>query len=173
MITSNKKTRDVATPYFAQSYDGQYFDGITLEALDDATLVSTTRLLSIIRCCTPYGTNLVEAHLNLTMTCSTALTAKIAIGRFDTDGITAIETYNQIDIDQQHAFLTGSSSPISSSGGILFIDGLNIFPKIPKKTDSDFNEDGFVLLIQFSRVRTGTDVLKKFEVACSSLMGLI
>lgn len=173
MIVSDKSTREVATPYFAQSYDGQYFDGLTLESLDDATIVSSNRTLAIIRCCTPYGTNLVEAHLNLTITCSVSLSVKVAIGRFDTDDITAIESYDQTTIDQQHNFITGQSAAIASSGGTLFIDGLNIYPIIPKKFDSDFNEDGFVLLLQFDRVRTGSDSLKKFEVICSSLMGLI
>lgn len=173
MITSDKSTREIATPYVALSYDGQTFDGITLEHLDDSTIVSSTRTLAIIRCCTPYGTNLVEAHLNLTITCSTALSVKVAIGRFDTDDITAIESYDQNIINQQHEFLTGSSSAISSTGGVLFIDGLNIYPIIPKRNETNFNEEGFVLLLQFDRVRTGTDSLKKFEMICSSLMGLV
>ena len=171
-IVSNKSTRDIATPYVALSFDGQEFDGGFI-SLDDATLVSTTSLLAIIRCCTPYGTNLIEAHLNLTMTCSTSLTAKVAIGSFDTDDITALETYDQSIIDQQHEFLTGSASAIASSGGVLFIDGLNLYPLIPKRGDANFNEEGFVVLVQFNRVRVGTDVLKKFEMICSSLMGLV
>lgn len=171
-ITSNKSTRDVSTPFVALSFDGQEYDG-TLESLDDATIVSSTRLLAIIRCCTPYGTNLTEAHLNLTITCSTALSVKVGIGRFDTDNITAIEAYGGDVINQQHEFLTGSSADIASSGGVLFIDGLNLYPLIPKRGETNFNEEGFVVLLQFNRVRTGTDVLKKFEMICSSLMGLI
>lgn len=169
-IVSNKSTRDIATPFVALSYDGQTYDGITLESLDDATIVSSTRLLAIIRCCTPYGTNLIEAHLNLTMTCATPLSVKVGIGYFDIDDITAIESYS--NINQQHEFLTGSSSAIASSGGTLFIDGLNLYPLIPKRGDANFNEDGFVVLLQFDRLRSG-DTLKKFEMICSSLMGLI
>lgn len=173
MITSDKSTRKQAIPFMAYSWQSSGLDGFTFVPYDSSTIMSDSSLLSVIRCATPYGGNLVEAHLNLQINVLTSLGVKVAIGYFDTDDITSIKTYDQAYIDEQHEFLTGSSSALVSSSDVLFIDGLNIYPKIPKRDEANFNENGFVLLLQFSRTRTSSEELKKFEVSCSTLLGLI
>lgn len=173
MITSDKSTRNEAIPFIAYSWTGSGTDGFTFVPYDSATIMSTTETLCVIRCSTPYGTNLVEAHLNLQINVLSSLGVKVAIGYFDTDDVTSVKVYSDTYIDTMHEFLTGSNTAITSSGGVLFIDGLNIYPKIPKRGESNFNENGFVLLLKFSRVRTSSEELKKFSVNSSCLMGLI
>ena len=168
MITStDKATREKAIPFEATSY--RQTIGAT-----DAGLIRSSDLLVAVRCGTPDRGALTEAHLNLTMQVHSATTVKIGIGRFDTDGITAVASYTQAEIDLMHQRLTGSSAAIASSGGTLFIDGLNIFPLIPKRGDTNFNADGFIVLLQFSRARvSANDVYGRFIVMCSAQMGLI
>lgn len=171
---SDKSTRKDAIPFSAYSWQGSGTDGFVFVPYDANTIISEDETLAIIRCTTPYGGNLVEAHLNLQINCDDPLGVKVAIGYFDTDDVTAFTTYSDTFIDTQHEFLTGSSADIVSTGGVLFIDGLNIYPKIPKRGEANFNEEGFVLLLKFDRVRVfDDDVLKKFEVSASTLLGLI
>ena len=171
---SDKSTRKEAIPFIAYSWQGSGTDGFVFVPYDSSTIISEDETLAVIRCATPYGSNLVEAHLNLQINCVNPLGVKVAIGYFDTDDVTSIKTYSDTYIDTQNEFLTGSSGYVASSGGVLFIDGLNVYPKIPKRGEANFNENGFVLLLKFDRLRVfDDDELKKFEVSCSALLGLI
>jgi hypothetical protein len=172
---SDKSTRKQAIPFVANSFTSSGFDSDGFFAQWDSPTIVSTKRDGIIRCATPSGGNLIEAHLNLQMNVTNPLGVKVAIGYFDTTDTNANESYSDQYVNAQHEFLTGSSDPIESSGGILFIDGLNILPKIPLRGDSNFQEWGFVLILRFDRMRdtTGLDELKKFEVSCSTLMGLI
>lgn len=171
---SDKATRGQAIPFLAYSWTGSGIVDLMFKSYDSGTIISETDFLAVIRCSTPYGSNLIEAHLNLQINCVDTLGVKVAIGYFDTDDITAVDTYSDTYIDNMHEFLTGNSDYIYSSGGVLFIDGVNIYPKIPKRGDTTFNENGFVLLLKFDRTRVyDDDVLKKFEVSASTLLGLI
>jgi len=170
VITTDKRTRDDAIPFEATPFTNS---GIGTDGtLDAGTIISSSTLITI-RCCKPDRGSLVEAALNLQMAVGSALTVKVAIGRFDTDGFNAVASYTQAEIDASHARITGSSSAIASSGSSLLIDGLNIFKEIPKSGSANYSQDGFVLVLQFSRARTGSDSLKRFYVMCSALMGLI
>lgn len=177
MITaSDKKTRDKAIPFRATDYRNNSSGTINsgLLGATDAAYLQSTALTFPIRCATPDRGVLTEAHLNLVMQVHAATTVKVAIGRFDTDGITAISSYTQEEIDAMHKILTGSSAAIASSGGTLFIDGLNLMPLLPKRGDANFNADGFVVVFQFDRARTSAnDKYKRFEVMCSAQMGLV
>lgn len=177
MITAtDKKTRDKAIPFRATDYRNTSGGTINsgLLGATDAAFLQSSALLFPIRCSTPDRAVLTEAHLNLVMQVHAATTVKVAIGRFDTDGITAVTAYGQDEIDAMHQKITGSSAAIASVGNTLFIDGLNIFPLLPKQGDANFNQDGFVLVFQFDRARTSAnDVYKRFEVMCSAQMGLI
>lgn len=171
---SDKSTRKQAIPFISYSWQCYEFDGITIIGKDSSTIISTDTVLAIIRCSTPYGGNLVEAHLNLNLTVTSTLGVKVAIGYFATDGILPFETYSDAYINAQHEFLTGSSDYLYSSGSTLFIDGLNIYKKIPQRGDDTFNENGFVLLLKFDRFRDDVnESVKKFEVSASTLLGLI
>lgn len=167
-IISDKATRGQAIPFIAEPFDGS--DGVT--GLDRDKIISSD-LIVPIRCCTPHNSNLIEAHLNLIITAGSALTVKVAIGRFESDDFTAVDSYTEGEINAGHRQLTGTDTAIASSAGTLLVDGLNLLKGIPKRGDTNFSEDGFVVVLQFSRARTGSDELLKFEPLCSALMGLI
>lgn len=172
----DKATRLTAVPFTASSYGSNlglpnYED--TVQPVDWTTGLSIAAgRLRTMRMSKPDVGNLIQAYLILFMTAGSSLSAKIAIGRFDTDGVTAVIP-NQVEIDASHLKLTGSSSAIASSGGNLIIDGLNLLKQIPKKGETNYNADGFVLIVQFDRDLTTSDYPRRFEVACSMQMGLL
>lgn len=168
---TDKRTRERAIPFEASSYSNSSSGDL---GTTDAGLLRSSSLLVTVRCSTPDRGALTEAHLNLLMGVNSATNVYIGIGRFDTDGITAIELYTNEEILAMHQKLTGTDAPIASSGGNLFIDGINILPLIPKRGDTNFNADGFVLVFLFSRTRTtSNDILRRFNVMCSAQMGLL
>lgn len=185
MSESNLLLRDVSIPFEATSFTDsitgdilQTTDYIEVGTTDagliipwDASIPDVT--LCPIRCCTPRVGSLTAMTLDLEMDVASALTLKVAIGYFDTDGITAVSSYAAGYVDDMHAQITGGASAIASSGGVLFVDGLNIFPYVPKSGDSTFNQDGFVLLLSFSRSRTTADSIKRFQVLGSADLGQI
>lgn len=171
MSATDKETRKQAIPFEATAFSNS--SGGTA-GTTDAGAIRSSSLLVTIRCSTPDRGALTEAHLNLLMGVHSATNVYIGIGRFDTDGITAVVPYDNSEIFAMHKRLTGSNSPIASSGGTLFIDGLNILPLIPKRGDANFNADGFVLLLLFDRSRvSANDVLRRFNVMCSAQMGAL
>lgn len=175
MSESDKATRNTAVPFTANPYCvnlGQPNDDDSLQIVDFFGTVYATPALRVMRMSSSNRGNMIQAYLNIFLTVATSITAKIAIGRFDTDGVTAV-TPTQAEIDASHLKLTGTSSAISSSGGSLIIDGLNLLKQIPTKSDPNFNVDGFVLIVQFSRDLTTNDRLQRFEVACSMQIGLL
>ena len=170
MSESNKKTRDQAIPFEATTYSNSSSGDV---GASDAGLIRSATLIVPIRCSVPSNGALTEAHLNMLMNVNSSTTVKIGIGRFDTDGITPV-AYTSDQITAMHKQLTGSTTPIASSAGVLFLDGINIFPLIPKRGSANFNQDGFVVLLEFSRARTAAgDVFKRFDVMCSAQMGLL
>lgn len=175
-ITSDKSTRITAIPFTAMPFGVNL--GIpnpedTVQPIDWTTGASIAAdALRVMRLTKPDRGNMIQAYLNLFMRVGSSLTAKVAIGRFDTDGVTPV-TPTQAEIDAGHLALTGTTSPFASSGSNLFIDGLNILKLLPKKGDSTYNQDGFVLIVQFSRNLTTSDFPTRFEVSCSMQMGLL
>lgn len=168
---TDKRTRERSVPFEASSFSNSSSGD---NGASDAGLLRSSSLLVTVRCSTPDRGVLTEAHLNLIMAVNAATNVFIGIGRFDTDGITAIGTYDPADIYAMHRKITGSDSPIASSGGTLFLDGINILPLIPKRGDANFNADGFVLIFLFNRTRTtSNDILRRFNVMCSAQMGLL
>lgn len=171
MSESNKKTRDQSIPFVASTFRNS--SGGTV-GTTDAGLIRSSSTLIAIRCSVPDRATLTEAHLNLLMNVAAATNVYIGIGRFDTDGITAISSYTDDQIKAMHRAITGGDTPIASSGGTLLVDGVNIFPLIPKRGSANFNADGFVVIMQFNRSRvSASDVLKRFDVMCSAQMGVV
>lgn len=167
---TDKKTRDSAIPFEATPFTTSAIgDNGTMDA---GKLISSDTLV-VIRMCKPDRGDLIEAHLNLQMTVNSALNVKVAIGRFASDGFNAVSSYTQAEIDASHQRITGSSAAIASSGNLLLVDGVNIFPEIPNADDANYSRDGFVLLLQFSRARTSNDILRRFNVMASAQMGLV
>lgn len=175
MSQNDKATRETAIPFVATPFGtnvGMPNSEDAVVIVDQYGVTNPTIALRVIRLTKPERGNMIQAYLNLFMTVSPSITAKVAIGRFDTDGITAI-TPLQAEIDAGHLLLTGTSSAFASSGGSLIIDGLNLLPFIPKKGETNYNADGIVLIVQFSRDLTSSDRLNRFEVSCSMQMGLL
>lgn len=171
MSVTDKTTRKNAIPFEATAFSNS--SAGTAGTTDAGALRSST-LLVTVRCSTPDRGALTEAHLNLLMGVHAATDVYVGIGRFDTDGITAISSYTNDEIIAMHKRLTGTDSPIASSGSTLFIDGLNILPLVPKRGHANFNADGFVLILLFSRSRvSANDVLRRFNVMCSAQMGVL
>lgn len=169
--STDKRTRDNAVPFIATPYNDSSFGE---KGSDFYKLIESGLSIAAIRCSTPDRGVLVEAHLNLLINVASPLEVLIGIGRFDSDGITAITSYTGEEIVQAHKSLTGSETPIASSGSTIFIDGLNILPLLPKRGDANFNADGFVVYFKFNRTRNNvTELTKKFEVVCSTQMGLL
>lgn len=175
MSSTDAVIRKTAVPFTATPFGvnvGIPNDSDALQILDliFGTAIATPAL-RVMRLSKPDIGNLTQAYLNLFFSAASSLSAKVAIGRFDTDGVTAVSP-TQEEIDAGHLALTGTSSPYASSGGTLIIDGLNLLKKIPKKGEANYNADGFVLIVQFSRNLTTSDRLQRFEVACATEMGL-
>jgi hypothetical protein len=174
MSESDKGTRKTAVPFVATPYG--YNLGLpsedAIQLVDFLGTISTTPALRVMRLCKPERGDLIQAYMNLFMTAGSALTAKVAIGRFDTDGINVV-TPTQAEIDAGHFALTGTTTPFTASGGSLIIDGLNLVKLIPKLGQTNYNKDGFVVIVQFSRDITSSDPVRRFEVSCSVQMGLL
>ncbi len=168
---TDKRTREKAVPFIASPYSNSSIGGF---GTTDAGLLRSSDLIVAVRCSTPDRGAITEAHLNMNMQVHSATNVYVGVGKFDSDGIAAYQSYSSSEIQAMHQRLMGSSSPIASSAGTLFIDGLNILPLIPKRGHANFNQDGFVLLFLFSRARiSANDVLKSFEAVCSAQMGLL
>lgn len=174
MSESDKGTRKTAVPFVATPYG--YNLGLpsedAIQLVDFLGNISTTTALRVMRLCKPERGDLIQAYMNLFMTAGSALTAKVAIGRFDTDGINVVAP-TQAEIDAGHLALTGTATPFTASGGSLIIDGLNLVKLIPKLGQTNYNKDGFVVIVQFSRDITSSDPVRRFEVSCSVQMGLL
>lgn len=174
MSETDKGTRKTAVPFVATPYG--YNIGLpsedALQIVEFTGVIDTTPALRVMRLCKPERGDLIQAYMNLFMTADSALTAKVAIGRFDTDGINVV-TPTQAEIDAGHLALTGTTTPFTASGGSLIIDGLNLVKLIPKLGQTNYNKDGFVVIVQFSRDITSSDPVRRFEVSCSVQMGLL
>lgn len=175
MSQTDFEIRKTSVPFVAEPYGVNLGipnedDALQIRDLIFGTFLATPAL-RVMRLTKPDVGNLKQAYLNLFFSAATSLTAKVALGQFDTDGVTAVQP-SQYDIDVGHRKLTGTDTPYTSSGGNLIIDGLNLAKLIPKKGETDYNQDGFVLIVQFSRDLTTSDSIRRFEVACAMELGL-
>jgi len=171
MIIGDKATRTKAIPYEAlpfDEYDLNYLNGV-LGSVAQVVPIRLTR---------PHGAEVVEAYLSLQLTAAAAsgFTARLMIGRFSDSNLTASSSYTEAEIAAGHLKLTGASTAFSvSAGGTLYIDDLNLLPGIPQPGDTDYNDDGFVLVIVFGSAPAITSGynLDAFRVTCSAQMGLL
>lgn len=173
-ITSDKQTRKNAVTFqglwysnttsgVGNSLDDGFADGDLADFADGNS--------ALIRIATPAKGDLIEARLtiNAVFPFSGVNEFRCYIGKFDTDGVTALGQ-NATEIARQYKILTGSAvSFYYPAQGNLFVDGLNLMPLIPKRGDAEFNEDGFVIGIElFSKDNPEDFVLYDFKVDCST-----
>lgn len=156
MSESNLKLREKAVPFIAW------------HQLKSSALTSTFRLYT---CPLISRANLIEAYLTLFSPVDSAVSVQVAIGEFQASGVEPVLSYSDAYIAESHKKITGLSSPIASSGGMLMIDGANLLHEANK-----FSEHGFVLMLKFSRAlgtQEGFLIDEKLMVNCSAEMGLI
>ena len=169
MGKSNLATRVTAIPYNAAPWANDWIISYYLSAL---------RLRSArMRFCRPYAGDIITSKLTMLGTAPTGGTTQIRFykGDFNADGTTAVTTYSEERITADHLAITGTTAPFTfTSGSTMFIDGLDLRKIIPKKSDSDFNADGFILGVDI--VTTGDDttaIIKRFTVDCTAQMGVL
>jgi len=168
-LNSDRRLRTKAVPFDALPWTNSAIGGFGLT--DAGTINNGVTTTNVIRCTTPYIGNLVAAHLYLVMSVDSSASVKVAISEFDTDDLTA-STPTQEEIDAMHEEITGQSAGLASVGSQLIIDGLTLLPFLPKRDDANFNADGFVLILQFSRPMTAAEIIRRFTVLCSAEIGV-
>lgn len=126
-----------------------------------------------VRIARPMKGDLVEARLsiNAAFPVTGAAAFRCAIAPFSSDGVTA-STLSLEEVDRQYKILTGQSSSFYyPSQGNLIVDGLNLMPLIPKRGETNFNEDGFIIYLELTIKDNATDfALFEFKVDCSIQM---
>lgn len=157
MSETDLRLRDSAVPFIAWHQN-------ETNSVVDPLIIYTCPLIA--------NSNTIEAYAAMFLPVNSSLTAKIAIGEFDTNGVDPILDYSQAYIDASHKKLTGLDNAIASANGLLILDGINLLKERQK-----FNQHGFVLLLQFSRQLDEqteyADLADKLQVHCSAEMGLL
>lgn len=187
MGRSNLALRPTAMPYRAMWYDssavGNQIGTAALDVTGDLFGKLNTGSMNggAIRLARPYKGDIIEAKLTWQAVTAFGDFAEIrfALGTFAADGVTAVAP-DSATIARHHKILTGYSAALSwGSQDVIFIDGLNLTPLIPKRGDADYNEDGFVLYIEILSKYGGADTgggaytLYEFKVDCSVQIGVL
>lgn len=168
---SDRTLREKAVPFealpWSDSSNGDYGD------TDAGTLADGVTQTCFIRCALPMIGNLVSAHLQLIQDVDSSLKVEVAIGRFEDDGVTPVTSYPDNYIENMSKLITGTDDGVESSGSTLLVDGVTLFPYLPKRGDAEFNEAGFLLILRYSRVPTVNEIIRRFAVLCSAEIGVV
>lgn len=167
VIETDRNQRKTATPFESTPWCDSRLGAIQYSE----NLLSTTDLTVALRMTSPAFASIIEAHITAVLTVGSSIAVKLAVGSFATDGTTTVMPSQSV-IDSQNLRITGSSSGVASSGSELLLNGINLLPFIPRRGDATFNEDGFVLVMQFSRLRTTSDVVRRFDMQMSADLGI-
>lgn len=174
-ILTDKRLRQNAITFqgkWYSNYSGtatgsQLVDGVADGDLADFALGNAAQ----VRIARPAKGDLVEARLTINAVSPPTGFSELSIyiGDFDTDGVTPL-TLNATEIARRWKVLTGLSSPISVGvQDTYYIDGLNLMPLIPKRGETGFNEDAFIIGLNLNNRDSGF-VLYEFKVDCSIQM---
>lgn len=179
MIIGNKSTRNKAIPFESLPFlRGNPHGTAAPNDVELGLLHPTVSQIVPIRMTTPAAGQLTEVYFSIILHAATAagFSVRIMIGSFSNDDLAATSSYTEAEIATGHLILTGTSDPyVVAAGESLFIDDLNLLPGIPVAGDSDFKEDGFVLVLAFDAAPDNSDgwSVDSFRVTCSAQMGLI
>lgn len=153
-MIGDKAQRFKAIPFRANWYDN-FVIGNTF--INDGNITGDLSVLKtgagnggMVRFSRPFKGDIISAKLTLQGEASNTAptTLRIFKGDFDTDAVTALAlaTYSEGRIADDWRKITGESAAYSyGSAEAVLIDGLNLMPLIPRRGDSDFNEDGFII----------------------------
>lgn len=179
MPVSNKSTRNKAIPFESLPfYKGNAPGGAAPDDIALGFLYPTVAQIVPVRLTTPAGGDLIEAYFSIILHAATAtgFSVRIFVGYFSDTNLTADSTYTEAEIAAGHLALNGTSTSYTvAAGESLFIDDLNLLPCIPKPGDSDYKEDGFVLVFAFDAAPDNSAgwSVDAFRVTCSAQMGLL
>lgn len=182
MIIGDKQLRRSAIPFRGNWMDGTGAIGNTFEpdglVTGDLRTVLGTGLAvgGYIRILRPYKADIIEARLTLQATTPATGFAEIRFaGAQVPAGSMTPTTPTEAEIARDHKLLTGFDSALDyGTQDIVFIDGLDLMPIIPKRGDANFHEDFWVLWVDLFLKDGPTDWhLYDFKVDCSAQMGLI
>lgn len=128
----------------------------------------------MIRLTRPFYGDIISAQITLQATTPvlSPTTIRFFKGDFDTDGVTAITSYSADRKTTDWFKISGFSAALDyGSQDNVFIDGMDISYIIPRRGDSDFNEDGFILGVELVN-RDPTDwYLYNFKIDCLVQLG--
>lgn len=170
---SDKRTRVHAVPFRGLWFSN--YGGIG-NSLDDGFADGDLYQFSLgnasqVRIATPAKGDLIEARLTAQFTVpnTAGTTLELYIGSFAADGITP-NTVSATEISRMHRILTGRTTPFTyTAGEEVFIDGLNLMQLIPKRGDSTFNEDAFILGLKLTLAGSSSQwYLSRFQLDCST-----
>lgn len=171
-IISDKRTRVHSIPFRGQWYAPAGVVSVSLEdGVADGDLEAFAEgNAAQVRIARPAKGDLIEARLTINAVTPPigGNTFQIYVGDFDTDGITPL-TLSADEIARRHEILTGFSAPLDyGSQDNVFIDGLNLMPLIPKRGETGFNEDAFIVGLDLG-LKDFLDewVLFSFKVDCT------
>lgn len=189
MGTHDNALRKTAIPYYANAFgynrttSSDQDIGSGSSGNDDIgtyfqPTYGTPGTINPIRFLQPYYGDIIEANLNLAFQLASAESARqlrLAIGTFQSDGITPTTSYTDSYINASHQLITGLTAPFSiSAAGSFSQNKLNLFPALYKRGSANFVEDLFVLLLVFdSAPSVGSGwAFTKCEINCTAQMGL-
>jgi len=171
MIIGDKATRNKAIPFEAlpfDEYDLNYLNG-ALGSVSRVTQLRFTR---------PHFGEVVELYLSLQLHAAAAsgFTLRLMIGSFSDSNLVPTSSYTEEEIAREHRRITGRDTAYTvAANGTLFIDDLSLLPALPQPGDSDYNEDGFVLVFVFGSAPAITSgySLDSLRITGSAQMGLL
>lgn len=172
--TTDNRKRVNAIPFRGLWYDnssvGNQFD-INGTVSGDLSVIKTGNGIGgQVRICRPLKGDLIEARLTMqgTMPPVGGNSLRFYIGKFDTDGVTP-KTLTEAEKAASWKKISGFTDYISyGSQANVFIDGMNLLPAIPKKGETDFNADGWILGVDLV-VKSNPELwyLYQFKVDCT------
>ena len=178
MSDSDKRLRQHQIPfqgkwfsnYSATNTGSQLANGI---ADGDLALFATGQS-SQIRIARPMKGDLTQAKLMINAVAPDVGIIEFGfyIGSFDTDGVTPL-TLSREETLRRHKLLTGRTDFILyGNQANIYWDGLNLLPFIPKRGETGFNEDAFILGIVCEIKNTPSQpfYMFDFKVDCAVTM---
>lgn len=174
---------DNALRYKAIPYRANWFDnssGIGNQFIPDSTITGDLSVLmtgigtgGMIRFLRPFKGDIISAKL--TMNGVTPATGfgelRFYKGAFAADGVSKGTARTEAQIAADWLKLGYTAAWFYGTQDNVFVDGLDIMPLIPKRGDSDYNEDSFILGVDLFLKDGGSDWhLYDFKIDCNVRM---
>lgn len=177
MIIGNKALRDHAQPFISEFIESSSLSyGGSL--LDNPEYLDTGGLTVAVPMTQPEKGDITEAYLFMEMVAPSnyPLDVFVGIGYYagGANEIVPQTSYTNAYLLEQHVKATGHTDPLHAAAGATLLVEADFSRSIPRRGDSDFVSDGFVLLVTFLKlpeVAFGYE-LSKFKLSCTAQMGL-